>query len=81
MGFTRLFTDINMQPDINLSEHKIFMTVEFNVTRYKPYVRSEAFTAVTMKNVVFWDINLVRTSQETQYVFTTESSKLMLCKI
>jgi hypothetical protein len=38
--------------------------------------------AVTMKNVVFWDIkNPVRTSQETHYFSTTESSQLMLCKI
>jgi hypothetical protein len=47
-----------------------------------PLVRSEVFTAVTMKNVVFWDIrNPVRTSQETHYVSATEPSLLMLCKI
>jgi hypothetical protein len=35
-----------------------------------------------MKNVVFWDIITPgRTSQETHYVSTTESSRLMLCKI
>jgi hypothetical protein len=34
-----------------------------------------------MKNVVFWDIYAVRTSQETHYVSTAESSQLMLCKI
>jgi hypothetical protein len=56
-------------------------------TRFIPltrsdYVRFEVFTAVTMKNVVFWDIKTpVRTSQETHYVSTTESSQLMLCKI
>jgi hypothetical protein len=39
------------------------------------------FTAVTMKNTVFWDIKKsVRTSQETHYVSATESSRLMLCK-
>jgi hypothetical protein len=45
-------------------------------------VRFEVFTAVTMKNVVFWDIETpFRTSQETHYVSATESSQLMLCKI
>jgi hypothetical protein len=45
-------------------------------------VRFEAFTAVTMKNGVFWDI-------KTQFVLhrrhitspPTKSSQLMLCKI
>jgi hypothetical protein len=38
--------------------------------------------AVTMKNVVFWDIkNQVRTSQETYYVSTTNPGQLMPCKI
>jgi hypothetical protein len=42
----------------------------------------DVFTAVTMKNAVFWDVkNPVRTSQETRYVSGTESSRLMLCKI
>jgi hypothetical protein len=44
-------------------------------------VRFEVFTAVTMKNAVFWDKNTVHTSQETHYVSATESSQLMLCKI
>jgi hypothetical protein len=45
-------------------------------------VRFDVFTAVTMKNGVFWDIKTpVRTSQETHYVSTTELSRLMLCKI
>jgi hypothetical protein len=47
----------------------------------KYVVRFEVFTAVTMKNVVFWDINTVRTSQETYYVYATELSRLMQCKI
>jgi hypothetical protein len=35
-----------------------------------------------MKNAIFWDIKKqVLTSQETHYVSTTESSRLMLCKI
>jgi hypothetical protein len=37
-------------------------------------VRFEVFTSVTMKNVVFWDKNAVRTSQETYYISATESS-------
>jgi hypothetical protein len=46
------------------------------------YVRFEIFTAVTMKNVVFWDIKTpVRTSQETHYVSDTEPSRLMLRNI
>jgi hypothetical protein len=46
------------------------------------YVIFEVFTAVTMKNVVFWDIiTPVPTSQETHYVSTTDFSQLMLCKI
>jgi hypothetical protein len=45
-------------------------------------VRFEVFTAVTMKNGIFWDIKTpVRTSQGTYYVSATESSRLMLCKI
>jgi hypothetical protein len=39
----------------------------------KKDVSFEVSTAVTMKNAV-------RTSQETHYVSTTESSQLMLCK-
>jgi hypothetical protein len=34
-----------------------------------------------MKNAVFWDINPVRTSQETYYVSATELSLLMICNI
>jgi hypothetical protein len=35
-----------------------------------------------MKNVVFWYIKPpVRTSHETHYVFATEPSRLMLCKV
>jgi hypothetical protein len=45
-------------------------------------VRFEAFTAVAMKNVVFWGYKTpARTSQETHYVSATEPSRLMLCKI
>jgi hypothetical protein len=45
-------------------------------------VRFEAVTAATVKNVVLWDIKTpVRTSQETHYVFTTESSQLILGRI
>jgi hypothetical protein len=52
-----------------------------NAHRNSEAVRIEVFTAVTVKNVVFWDINPVRNSQETHYVSTTESSQLMLCKM
>jgi hypothetical protein len=34
-----------------------------------------------MKNVVFWDKNSVRTSQETYFLSPTELSRLMLCQI
>jgi hypothetical protein len=53
----------------------------YRVQPVKYYVRFEVFKAVTVKNVVFWDINQVCTSQETHYVSATESSQLMLCKI
>jgi hypothetical protein len=33
------------------------------------------------EDVVFWDINSVRTSQETYNLSATESSQLILCKI
>jgi hypothetical protein len=45
------------------------------------YVRFEVFTAVTMKNVVFWVLDPVRTSQETHYLSATVSSQLMQCMI
>jgi hypothetical protein len=45
-------------------------------------VRFEVFTAVTKKNVVFWDIKPpVSISPETHYASATEPSQLMLCKI
>jgi hypothetical protein len=44
-------------------------------------VGSDAFTAVTMKNIVFSDKKTVRTSQETYCVSAAEPSLLMLCKI
>jgi hypothetical protein len=51
----------------------------------KPEIcKIEVFTAVTMKNAVFWDIRtqfLSPTSQETHYVSTTELSRLVLCNI
>jgi hypothetical protein len=38
-------------------------------------VSFEVFTAVTMKNVVFWEKKIpVRTSQETHYISVTEPS-------
>jgi hypothetical protein len=41
----------------------------------------EVFTAVTMKNVVFWDIKSQFVRHRKQYFSATESSQLMLCKI
>jgi hypothetical protein len=49
-------------------------TVHFNV-------RFEIFTAVTMKNGVFWDIATKFVPHRRHYVSATESSRLMLCKI
>jgi hypothetical protein len=44
-------------------------------------VRFELFTAVTMKNVVFWDKKTFRTSQKTHYISATETSRLTVCRI
>jgi hypothetical protein len=45
-------------------------------------VRFKVFTAVAVKNTVFWDIKIqFHTSQETHYVSATQLSQLMLCKI
>jgi hypothetical protein len=45
------------------------------------YVRSEVFTAVSMKNAGFWDIETQFILHKRHYVSATESSQLMLCKI
>jgi hypothetical protein len=39
------------------------------------------FTAVVMKNVVFWDIKFRFVPHRTHYISATEPSRLMLCKI
>jgi hypothetical protein len=44
------------------------------------FVRFEVFTAVTMKNAVFWDIK-TQLLQKTHYISSTELSRLILCKI
>jgi hypothetical protein len=45
------------------------------------YIRSEAITAVTMKNFVFQDLkNRVRTLQETRYISATKPKRLKSCK-
>jgi hypothetical protein len=44
-------------------------------------VRCEVFTAVPMKNAVFWDIESGSYLKETHYVSAKEPSRLMLCKI
>jgi hypothetical protein len=43
-------------------------------------LRFEVFTAVTMKNVVFWDIKPSSYFTGTHYFSTTESSRLMLLR-
>jgi hypothetical protein len=35
------------------------MSLPADLTNEIPYIRSEDFTAVTMKNVVFWDIKIL----------------------
>jgi hypothetical protein len=46
------------------------------------FVRYEVFTAVTMKNAVFWDIKTQFVPHRKQhYVSASEPSWLMLCKI
>jgi hypothetical protein len=44
------------------------------------YVGSEVFTAVTMKNAVFWDI-ATQSVPHREHVSAREPSRLMLCKI
>jgi hypothetical protein len=44
-------------------------------------VRFEVSTAVTIKNVVFWDIKTKFVPHRKYYVSATEPSRLMLCKI
>jgi hypothetical protein len=45
------------------------------------YIRSEVFTAVIMKNAVFWDINTQFIPHRRHYVSVTETSRIVLCKI
>jgi hypothetical protein len=46
------------------------------------YIRFEVFTAVTMRNVVFWDIKSQFVPHgRHHYVSATNPSQLMLCKI
>jgi hypothetical protein len=44
-------------------------------------VRFDVLAAVTMKNVVFWDIKTQFVPHRRHLRLTTESSLLMLCKI
>jgi hypothetical protein len=44
-------------------------------------VKFEVYTAVTMKNVVFWDINTQSVPHRKHYTSATEPSRLMLWKI
>jgi hypothetical protein len=48
---------------------------------YTDRVRYQVSMAGTMKNVVVWDKNPVRTSEKTHFNSATESSQLMLCEI
>jgi hypothetical protein len=43
------------------NSYDIELKVSFLSQQLQSYVRFEAFTAVTMKNVVFWDVALCRT--------------------
>jgi hypothetical protein len=52
-----------------------------NQSTLKGYVRFEVFTAATMKNVVSWDKKPSSYFTGDTLVSTTESSRLMLCKI
>jgi hypothetical protein len=45
------------------------------------YVRFEVFTAVTMKDVVFWDIRTQFVPHRKHFTTATEPSRLMICKI
>jgi hypothetical protein len=47
----------------------------------KNKVRFEAFTAVTMKNAVFWDIKTQFILHRRHYFSAPEPGQLMLCKI
>jgi hypothetical protein len=47
---------------------------------YRTLVIFEVFTAVTMKNVVFWDIK-PQFARHSKHVSATEISRLMLSKI
>jgi hypothetical protein len=49
--------------------------------RVKVHARFEAFTAVTLKNAVFWDIEIQFVPHRKHYISSTETSQLMLCKI
>jgi hypothetical protein len=48
---------------------------------YYWYVRFEVSTAVTMKNVVFWDIKVQFVLHRRHITSPLESSEIMLCKI
>jgi hypothetical protein len=43
-------------------------------------VRSDVFTAMTMNNVVFWDMK-TKFVPHRRHISATELSQLMLCKI
>jgi hypothetical protein len=45
------------------------------------YVSFEVFTAVTMKNVVFWDIKTQFVLHRRHITYPLQSSQLILCKI
>jgi hypothetical protein len=47
---------------------------------HEKYVRSAAFTAVTMESAVFWNTISQLVLHRTHYVSATEHSRLMLCK-
>jgi hypothetical protein len=48
---------------------------------YEKCVRFEVFTAVTMKNAVFWNIKTQFVPHRKQYIPATDPSRIILCKI
>jgi hypothetical protein len=50
-------------------------------TIFLTFVRFEAFTAMTMKNAIFWNLKTQFVPHRKYYISATEPSWLMLCKI
>jgi hypothetical protein len=63
-----VFWDIKTQ----FIPHRGHITTPLQSPAGKCYVRFVFFTAVTIKNALFWDLITVHTSQETQYLSPTD---------